>query len=149
MGIPLEPCPPKIIVKKGQKKVRHQTSGQKQQVTIIGCGSATGHVIPPFIVFAAKQVNYLWIRNEVSGSHFAVSDNGWVDYELFSYFLIEHFIQNAVPHRPLLLLLDCHSTHYEPKSLYVAKDNNILIFCLPPHTIQVSQPLDRSFYGIF
>ena len=84
-GMPLEPCPPKVVAKKGQKKVRYQTSGRKQQIIIIGCGSATGYVIPPFIVFAAKQVNYLWIRNEVSGSRFAVSDNGWVDHELFSF----------------------------------------------------------------
>ena len=145
-GMPLEPCPPKIVAKKGQKKVRYQTSGQKQQITIIGCGSATGHVIPPFIVFAAKQVNYLWTRNEVSGSRFAVSDNGWVDHELFSYFLTEHFIQNAVPHYPLLLLLDGHSTHFEPKSLQVAKDNNIVIFCLLPHSTHVYQTLDCSLF---
>ena len=145
-GMPLEPRPPKVVAKKGQKKVRYQTSGQKQQITIIGCGSATGHVIPPFIVFAAKQVNYLWTRNEVSGSRFAVSDNGWVDHDLFSFFLTEHFIENAVPRRPLLLLLDGHSTHFEPKSLQVAKDNNIVIFCLPPHTTHVCQPLDCSLF---
>lgn len=52
--MPLELHPPKIVAKKGQKKVRYQTSGQKQQITIIGHGSATGHVITPFIVFAAK-----------------------------------------------------------------------------------------------
>ena len=145
-GMPLEPRPPKIVTKKGQKKVRYQTSGQKQQITVIGCGSATGHVIPPFIIFAAKQINYLWTKNEVSGSRFAVSDNGWVDHELFSFFLTEHFMANAVPHHPLLLLLDGHSTHFEPKSLQIAKDNNIVIFCLPPHTTHVCQPLDCSLF---
>ena len=88
----------------------------------------------------------MWTRSEVSGSRFAVSDNGWVDHELFSYFLTEHLIQNAVPHRPLLLLLDGHSTHFEPKSLQVAKDSNIVIFCLPPHTTHVCQPLDCSLF---
>lgn len=73
------------------------------------------------------------MRNKVPGSRFAVSDNGWIDHELFSSFLTEHFMVNAVPHRPLLLLLDGHSTHFEPKSLQMAKDNNIIIFCLPPH----------------
>ena len=145
-GIPLEPRPPKVVAKKRQKKVKYQTSGQKQQINIIGCGSATRHVIPPFIVFAAKQVNYLWTINEVSGSCFAVNDNGWVDHDLFSFFLTEHFIENAVPRRPLLLLLDGHSTHFEPKSLQVAKDNNIVIFCLPPHTTHVCQPIDCSLF---
>ena len=84
--MPLEPRPPKVFSQKGQKKVRYQTSGQKQQITVIGCGSAVGQVIPPFIIFAAKQLNYLWMKNEVPGSRFAVSDNGWVDHELFSFF---------------------------------------------------------------
>ena len=64
-GVPLEPCPPKIVARKGQKKVRYQTSGQKQQITVIGCESATGQCLPPFIIFAAKKVNHLWCRNEV------------------------------------------------------------------------------------
>ena len=33
---------------------------------------------------------------------------------MFSYFLTEDIIQNAVPYRPLLLLLDPQSMHFEP-----------------------------------
>ncbi|XP_065904027.1 uncharacterized protein [Dysidea avara] len=119
-GMPLEPRPPKVVAQKGQKKVRYQTSGQKQQITVIGCGSAVEQVIPPFNIFAAKQLNYLWMKNEVPGSRFAVSDNGWVDHELFSFFLTKHIMTHAVSHCPLLLLLDGHSTHFEPRSLEFA-----------------------------
>jgi len=145
-GMPLEPRPPKILSKRGQKKVRYQTSGKKEQITVIGCGNATGQAIPPFIIFAAKQVNYLWTKNEVNGSRFAVSDNGWIDQELFYFFLTKHFISNAVSHRPLLLLLDGHSTHFDPQSIEFAKDHGIIIFCLPPHTTHVCQPLDCSLF---
>lgn len=78
-GMPLDPRPPKIVAPKGQKKVRYRCSGQKSQITIIGCGSATG---PPFIIFAAKQLNSLWMKSDVPGSRFAVSDNGLIDQEL-------------------------------------------------------------------
>ena len=54
IGIPLELHPPKIIAKKGQKKVRYQMSVEKQQISIIGCGSVMGYVLPHFIAFAAK-----------------------------------------------------------------------------------------------
>ena len=47
MDMPLVPSPPKVVMKE-----RYQTSGQKQ-----GCGSTTGHVILPFIVFAANLTN--------------------------------------------------------------------------------------------
>jgi len=39
--MPLEPRPPKVVARKGQKKVRYLTSGQKQQTMVIGCGSTT------------------------------------------------------------------------------------------------------------
>ena len=48
-GMPLEPLLPRLL----QRKVRYQTLGQKQQITVIGCGSTTGHVITSFIVFVS------------------------------------------------------------------------------------------------
>ena len=111
--------------------VQYQTSGQKQQITIIGCGNEVGQVIPPFIIFAAKQLNYLWMRSEVPGSCFTVSENGWVDHELFSFFLTKHFMTHAVS---LLLLLDGSSTHFETRSLEFAAKHDVIIFYLPPHT---------------
>ena len=71
-GVPLEHDPPKVVAKWGQIKVRCRT--QKSQITAIGCGSATGQSIPPFIIFAAKQLNHSWTLNEVSGSRYGVSD---------------------------------------------------------------------------
>ena len=83
------------------------------------------------------------MRNEVPGSRFAVSENGWVDHELFSFFLTEHFMTHAVSHRPLL---DGHSTHFEPWSLEFSAKHDAIIFCLPPHTTHVCQPLDCSLF---
>ena len=114
---------------------------------MIGCGSATGNVLPPFIIYAAKKLNYLWMRDEVSGSRYGVSDKGWVDQRLFYSWLKNHFLMNAVSHRPLLLLLDGHSSHFEPQSIEFARQNDIVIFCLPPHTTHECQPLDVGLFG--
>ena len=146
-GVPLQPRPPKIVAAKGQKKIRYRTSGQKSQITVIACGSATGQVLPPFIIFAAKQLNLLWTKDEVSGSRYAVSNKGWVDQELFFFWLKEHFLPNTVSQRPLLLLLDGHSSHFEPNTIQFAKDNDVIILCLPPHTTHECQPLDCSLFG--
>lgn len=51
-GMPLDHRPPKVVTKKGQKKVRCRTSGNKSQITVISCVSATGQVVPPFVIFA-------------------------------------------------------------------------------------------------
>ena len=47
-GMLLDPRPPKVAVPKGWKKVRYRCSGQKSQITVIGCGNATGQTIPPY-----------------------------------------------------------------------------------------------------
>ena len=92
------------------------------------------------------QLNEQWTRNEVSGSRYAVSNKGWVDQELFFYWLKVHFIPNAISRHPLLLL-DGHNSHFEPNTIQHAQDNNILIFCFPPHTSHECQPLDCSLFG--
>ena len=61
--------------------------------------------------------------------------------------LKDHFLTNAISHRPLLLLLDGHSSHFEPQSIEFARQNDIVIFCLPPHTTHECQPLDVSLFG--
>ena len=132
-GVPLEPRPPKVVARKGQKKVRYRTSGQKAQITVLGCANAAGQILPPFIIFAAKQLNPLWTRSEVPGSRYGDSDKGWVDQELFHIWLKEHFLTNAVAQRPLLLLLDGHSSHFELQCIQFAKDNQI-IYLLSPTT---------------
>ena len=145
-GVQLDPRPPKVVAKKGQRKVRYRCSGQKAQITVIGCASATGHTIP-LIIFAAKQLNPNWMKDELAGTRYAVSDNGWIDQDLFHFGLTDHFLQNAVASRPLLLLLDGHSSHFKPDTIRFAKDHNVVVFCLPPHTTHECQPLDCSLSG--
>ena len=70
-----------------------------------------------------------------------------MDQELFYFWLVEHFIPNAVSERPLLLLLDGHSSHFEPKSIEYAQNHGVIIFCLPLHTTHECQPLDCSLFG--
>ena len=146
-GMPLDPPPSRIVAKKGQKKVRSRTSGRKGQVTVIGCGNAVGQPIPPFVIFDAAKLNSLWTKGEVPGTRYGLSSRGWIDQELFHGWLVEHFLQHSVSSRPLLLLLDGHSSHFEPETIRIAKEENIIIFCLPPHTAHELQPLDCTLFS--
>ena len=74
-------------------------------------------MIPPFVIFDAKQLNHLWTRGEVAGTRHGVSDSGWTDRGLFFSWLEEHILAHAVPALPLLLLVDGHSSHYDPESI--------------------------------
>ena len=54
-GVPLEPRPPRIVARKGHKKIRYRTSGQKAQITIIRCGNATGQYCPFLLSLLASN----------------------------------------------------------------------------------------------
>ena len=62
------------------------------------------------------------------------------------YLLKDLFIPNIPPARPVMLLLDGHSSHYEPDTISFAAAQGVIVLCLPPHTTHVSQPLDVSFF---
>ena len=68
----------------GQKNIRYRCSGQKSQITVIGCCSATGQAIQPFVIFDAKQLNLQWCKGEVPGTRYGLSDSWWTNKELFN-----------------------------------------------------------------
>ena len=146
-GMPLDHRPPRVLTTKGEKKVRYRTSGNKSQITVIGCVNAAGQTIPPFVIFDAKSLNMEWTRDEVPGTTYGLSDRGWIDMELFKGWFTDHFLQFAVTARPILLLLDGHSSHYNPEAIRHAKESDVILFTLVPHTTHEMQPLDTSVFG--
>ena len=141
-GMPLEHKQPKQVAEKGAKKVHGRSSGNKAQITIVACASATGVVLPPMVIFQGARLNHELTLNEVPGTLYGLSENGWIDQTLFFSWLNEIFIKNIPPARPVLLLLDGHSTHYTPEVTRAAAEQGVVMLCLPPHTTHAIQPLD-------
>ena len=75
-----------------------------------------------------------------------MSKRGWTDQELFFDWMTELFLEQIPPARPVMLLVDGHSSHYEPDTIQAAAEHGVVIFCLPPHCTHVAQPLDVSFF---
>ena len=146
-GMPLDPRPPKVVTKRGQKNICYRVSGKKEQIAVLGCISAIGQSIPPMVIFEGKHLNHQWTVGGVPGTYYGMHDKGWTDQELFRHWLKDHFLKYAVSARPLLLMLDGHSSHYESKIVDIAKEENIILFCLLPHITQDTQPLDCTVFG--
>ena len=148
-GVPFNPRPPKVVSEKGRqtKKVRYRCSGRKGQITIVACANAAGQAIPPMVIFNASKLNPAWTKGEIPGTQYGLSANCWINSDLFEAWFIEHFISNSVSARPLFLLLDGHSTHYQPQVIRFAMEHECIILCLPPHTTHESQPLDVGVFA--
>ena len=62
---------------------------------------------------------------------------------------MKHFIKYVYPtkERPVLLLLDNHTSHMSINTLNIAKENHVHLLSFPAHCSHRLQPLDISVYG--
>ena len=102
----------------------------------------------PMPLIDAKNIRHTWTRNEIPGMMYGASETGWITTDLFESWFFELFLPNAVTAGPLLLLLDGHSTHYQLDIIKIARENDVLILCLPPHTTHTTQPLDCGVFSL-
>ena len=146
-GVPLNPDASKSIFKRGAKNPVMITSGDKSQVTVVGCVSAAGYCIPPMIIWDRKTLHPDMAEGELPGTIYGFSSKGWIDQELFHIWFECHFLRYAPPVRPLLLLMDGHSSHFCPDTIRMASKEEVVLFTLPPNTTHLSQPLDKGCFA--
>ena len=99
------------------------------------------------VIFNRKTLKPEWTQGEIPGSIYALSTNGWTDSELFDLWFQHVFLAYVELLRPLLSILDGHSTHYTPSVIRKAAEEEVIIFCLPPRTTHCTQPLDKGVFG--
>lgn len=139
--------PSKVIGEKGKKSIHVKTSGDRgENITAVVCMSATGHFIPPMIIFKGQRLNKGLVSNAPEGTLFATSKSSFIDTELFHDWFANQFIKHLPPARPVLLVLDGHASHISLSTLLVAKQHNVEMICLPPHTTSELQPLDKCLF---
>ena len=59
------------------------TSAKSQTTTILGCGSASGIVVPPYFVFMGLRVRDELPQGSTPGAASAVSESGWSNGQIF------------------------------------------------------------------
>lgn len=77
-GMLLDPTPPKVVTMKGARHATSVMSGDKTQIIVLGCCSASGYVIPPLVVFDRKTLKPEMTVGEVPGTMYmyGLSKNG-------------------------------------------------------------------------
>lgn len=146
-GFSLCPKSGKVLAPTGAKTV-YYTCSSKGQITTLACVSASGLTIPPMHVFPGVRFSYNPMEGCVDGAFFGKSDNGWITQELFNGWLTKHFIRHIPADRPVCLLVDGHSSHIDLDTSRFCRDNNIHLYCLPPHSSHITQPLDVGFFSL-
>lgn len=141
--------PQKIFATTGRKQVGALTSAEKgSHVTVVCCMSASGNYVPPCLIFPRKLMKNELIDEAPTGTLGIAQESGWMTTNVFYKWLV-HFQSHvkASLEDKVLLIVDGHISHKGIESLSFAKDNGIILLCLPPHCTHRMQPLDVSFYG--
>lgn len=120
----------------------------KSFTAVVGCGNAAGTVLPPYTIYAAKNVKASWCDNGPDRAQYQSSKSGWITEQLFidwfeNCFLVETL---SVP-RQILLLMDSLPAHISIRAIELTPNNQVILPCLPPKTTHSLQPLDVSTLG--
>ena len=99
------------------------------------------------VIYDRKTLHADMVKGEIGGTLYGLSQKGWIDQELFRLWFKYHFLRYIPPERPVILLMDGHSTHYCPETMVLAAKERVVVFALPPNTTHVSQPLDKGCFG--
>lgn len=133
---------------KGRRQVGTLSSGERGQlVTTVFAFSAAGHYVPPFFIFPRVRMKAELLDGAPAEAAAACHPSGWMQSNIFVEWM-EHFIKHVKPTKedPVLVILDGHATHTKNIDLIdLARQNGVILLCLPPHCTHKLQPLDVSF----
>ncbi|XP_065684444.1 uncharacterized protein LOC136096852 [Hydra vulgaris] len=118
----------KVISTKGKRQVGSLTSAERGQlVTAVVCCSASGRYMPPMLIFPRQRMKAELMDGAPPGA--------WAECH-----------PRATKDSPVLLILDGHATLTKSIELIdIARENGVILLCLPPHCTHKMQPLDISF----
>ncbi len=73
----------KAIFQKGVKYAEKIRDHTKSAISILFCGSATGKLLPPYVVYKAGNVYESWCGGGPKGTLYNSSKSGWFDMPIF------------------------------------------------------------------
>ncbi|CAF1090463.1 unnamed protein product [Adineta steineri] len=115
-----------IVHRQTSNAYRIQGGSGKSYVSVMFCASATGFLLPPFVIYKAKRLFTDWCIGGPPNTVFETSKNGWMETTLFRKWF-EHWFLEQTKHlpRPLLLIIDGHGSHFDVETLKLAVEHQV------------------------
>ena len=109
-----------------------QSRGTSEHITLLCGASAAGVALPPLIIFSKSFPGGLYKFDGPDDAVYVKSESGWIDSELFLAWMKKVFLKYCGSQRPVLLFIDGHASHVNLGVIHLARENDIILFCLPP-----------------
>lgn len=131
----------------------------KSATTVMMCISASGVLLPPYIVYRAERMWSTWTMNGPkgkpccnlrcckSGSRYNRTAHGWMEATTFTYWFTTCFLPHAKALEGKKVIIgDNLAAHFTDEVLRSCRENNIAFTCLPPNSTHLTQPLDVCYF---
>jgi hypothetical protein len=133
-----------VVTAYAESNTRLGSASNRESITIIECISSAGSVISPLIIVAGKKHMEHWYQTGgLDGDYnIGISDSGFTN-DYITYHWIRHFdvlTRDAAKKR--LLIMDNYGSHLTYDFIEYCEEKKIILYCFPPHTMHILQPLD-------
>jgi len=154
-GFKTDPSRLKAIGEGGKTLNRISGGSGRESISVLAWISADGSCVPPFIILKGVSVQARWTWEKAyPGTVYGVSQNGWVEEQLFFNWFTTVFVKHVEQKRfdlktnaKALLLYDGHCSHISVRIIEIAIKHNITLFKFPSHLTDKLQPLDKCVFG--
>lgn len=120
-------------------------SAECENISLIACCNAQGIFLPPVLIMKGKDTPKTY-ENLPPGSEVYINQkSSYMNAELFFEWMKNHFIPRKPDGKVLLILDPYYSLSYSFEALEAAEESDIIILCLPSHTTQTLNPMDKAF----
>ena len=142
-----DPGNKKVLTKRGSKYPERVLNTSKSSISLMYCGTASGSLLPPYVVYKAENLWDSWCIGGPKGTRYNRSKSGWFDVQCFH----DWFFSIALPYIKKLngkkiMIGDNLSSHINKDVVNACQENEISFICLPPNSTHLTQPLDVAFF---
>ncbi|CAF4828048.1 unnamed protein product [Pieris macdunnoughi] len=139
-----------VLAQKGDKTVYQQVNpDEKECLTVLITGSASGAIHPPTILFKYKIIPQEIAQNFLPEWGLGKTDSGWMTCEAFFEFIADIFHpwlkKESIP-LPVILFVDGHASHLSLQVSQFCEKNGIILIALYPNATHLLQPMDVAVF---
>ena len=118
---------------------------EHKNATVLLCGNAAGELLPELYVLPYQRVPTWAKTQETDGPIITTSASGWMSTDIFYEFVTVHFPrfvrEKNIP-TPVFLFADMHYARLSTRVIEACRSSNVILYCLPPNSTAILQPLD-------
>ena len=148
-GFVTDPKSDVVLARRGSRRVNQTIGGSgKEQITVNCAGSASGCVLPPYVVYKGKNLYKDWVCGGPQGAVYTTSLNGWMESDQFMEWFKTIFLKctAAFSQHPRILIFDGHLSHLSLDMIKHARETNVILLRLPSKLTHLLQPFDRTVF---